>query len=246
MTTAPLSGLATPLRHPDGSDEMVLREAVGPPAARALALLSRVSDGVDWADVTVTEFEAALLALRAQVFGEVLNIGFSCGRCDERVEVSFAVSDYLADIRPSRPADVTGAKDRPGWFVCQGALFRLPTVADQIAVAGRTDATRALAERCMDPPLPPARLRARVERAMAAMAPEVSRPLVGRCPACGAPASAQLYATHLVLAEFTRESAFLHEEVDLIARTYHWCESDILSLPRRRRQAYADRIRQAA
>jgi hypothetical protein len=81
---------------------------------------------------------------------------------------------------------------------------------------------------------------------MAAMAPEVSRPLAGTCPACAAAVEAPLHVARLVVAEFTRESASLHDEVDLIARAYHWAEADILRLPRGRRQAYADRIRQAA
>ena len=81
---------------------------------------------------------------------------------------------------------------------------------------------------------------------MAAMAPEVSRPIAGRCPACGATVEAPLHVTRLVVGELTRESANLHDDVHLIARAYHWREAEILKLPRRRRQAYAERIRQAA
>ena len=246
MGPLPVSGLEVALRHPDGSDELVLREMAGSAVSRALALLARLSDEGDWAALTVTDFEVLLLNLRAQILGDAWELGFACPHCGARVEVSFHLTDYLGEIRPRRPADVADAPDRPGWFTCQGVAFRLPTAGDQVAVAGRTDAGRRLAELCVDPPRPPGRRRARVERAMAAMAPEVSRPLAGQCPACAAAVEAPLHIAHLVVGELARESANLHDEVDLIARAYHWREAEILKLPRRRRQAYAERIRQAA
>ena len=246
MTRLPVSGLEVVLRQPDGADELLLHETAGSPVSRALAFLSRLSDAVDWPELTVTDFEILLLDLRAQVLGEAWDLGFACPHCAARVEVSFRLADYVRDIRPRRPAEVVEAPDRPGWFALQGVAFRLPTAGDQARVAGHADAGLRLAGRCLDPPRPPGGLRARVERAMSAMAPEVSRPLAGRCPACAAAVAAPLHVTRLVVGELTRESAHLHDEVDLIARAYHWPEREILHLPRRRRQAYAERIRQAA
>ena len=246
MMRLPVSNLDVVLRQPDGADELVLRETAGSAVSQGLALLARLSDAGDWSELTVTDFEVLLLGLRVQVLGEGWDLGFACPHCAARVEVSFRLADYLGHIRPRRPADVADAPGRPGWHTCQGVAFRLPTASDQAAVAGVADPTRALAERCIDPPRPAAHVRARIERAMAAMGPEVSRPLAGRCPACGAAVEAPLHVARLVIGELTRESANLHEEVHLIARAYHWREAEILKLPRRRRQAYAERIRQAA
>ena len=81
---------------------------------------------------------------------------------------------------------------------------------------------------------------------MAAIAPEVSRSLTGSCPECGEAVEAPLHISRLVASELTREAAGLYDEVDLIARAYHWREADILNMPRQRRRAYADRIRRAA
>jgi hypothetical protein len=242
----PVSGLEAALRPPDGADELALREAPGSPVSRALTLLSRLSKQTDWGALTVTDFERLLLGLRAQVFGEAWDLGFACPRCAARVEVSFHIADYVGEIRPHRPPDVHDAPGRLGWYVSRGVTFRLPTAGDQAAVAGAADAERRLAERCIAPPLPAARARRGIERVMAAMAPEVSRPLAGACPACAAAVEAPLDVARLVVAELTRESASLHDEVDLIARAYHWPEADILGLPRGRRQAYAERIRRAA
>jgi hypothetical protein len=48
---------------------------------------------------------------------------------------------------------------------------------------------------------------------------------------------------NLVIGELKRAAAAVHDEVDLIARAYHWPEPLILSLPQPRRRAYAERIR---
>ena len=246
MGRLPVSGLEPALRQPDGADELALREATGSVVSRALVLLSRLSDQADWSALTVTDFEVLLLTLRGQVLGEACDLGFACPHCAERVEVSFRLADYVRDIAPRRPSAVSDVPGRSGWFTCEGVQFRLPTSGDQAAVADRPDAARRLGERCIDAARPPARLRARIERMMAALAPEVSRPMSGQCPSCGALVSAPLHVTRLVVGELSREAASLHDEVDLIARAYHWPEAEILRLPRLRRQAYADRIRQAA
>ena len=246
MTRLPVSNLEVALRQPDGADELVLRETGGSPVSRALALLARLSDAEDCSQLTVTDFEVLLLALRVEALGEVWDLGFACPDCASPVEVSFRLADYVGHIRPRRPAHVSDAPGRPGWHTCQGVAFRLPTARDQAAVAEFADPTKALTERCFDPPRPPARVRARIERAMAAMAPEVSRPLAGRCPACDAAVEAPVHVARLVIGELTRQSANLYDEVHLIAAAYHWREAEILQLPRRRRQAYAERIRQAA
>jgi len=141
---------------------------------------------------------------------------------------------------------VEGVPGRGGWYRCAGIAFRLPTAGDQAAVQGRPDALPRLVQLCIEAPDPPARPRARIERAMAALAPEVSRSLLGACPECGETVEAQLHVTALVAGELTREAATLEEDVDLIARAYHWGEADILQLPSRRRRAYARRIRLAA
>lgn len=246
MAPLPVSGLDVALRPPDGSDELLVRETTGSAVTRALVLLDRLSPEGNVADLTVTDFEVLLLRLRAQVLGEALYLGFGCPLCREPVEVSFQLADFLAGVRPRRPVNVLDAPGRPGWYLLEGIAFRLPTVGDQAAVVDLPDAVARLVGRCIEPPRPAARVRARIERAMAAMAPEVSAPLAGRCPSCGQTVEAPLHVTRVVIGELARESAYLHDEVDLIARTYHWPEADILKLPRRRRQAYADRIRRAA
>jgi predicted RNA-binding Zn-ribbon protein involved in translation (DUF1610 family) len=242
----PVSGLEPALPLPSGVNDLILCETSGPAVSRLLAYLSTLSGDRDWAALTVTDFEILLLRLRERLLGDNCDLAFACPACGARVEVSFRIADFLEGLQSKLPANVKPAPDRPGWFECEGAAFRLPTAGDQATVAGCPDAVERLVERCIEPADVPARLRDRIERAMALMAPEVSRPLVGSCPECGDVVEAPLHVSRLVASELTREAAALYDEVDLIARTYHWPEADILELPRQRRRAYVDRIRRAA
>jgi hypothetical protein len=243
MVHLPVSGLEVAVRPPDGSDELIVREMNGSPVAKAIALAARLTDPEDIAGLSVTDFELLLLAIRAETQGQDMVLGLSCPACGARVEISFLISDYVDSPALSHPANVSPDPARPGWYRLGERRFRLPTAADQAAVAGRPDAVKALAGRCLDPARLPAKERARIERAMAAMAPEVSRPVAGQCPECGKTVEAPLHVARLVVAELVRDAAGLHEEVDLIAQAYHWPEAEILALPRTRRRAYAERIR---
>lgn len=249
MLRLPVSGAEVALRAPDGTDDILLQEASGGPVEVGIALLARLADAGsdirDWAGLTVTDFEYLLLSLRAKRFGPHLALGFACPECGAQVEVGFGVAGYLAWVRPRAVPGVMPDPARPGWFRLDGAGFRLPTAADQVAVASSANPARHLAERCLDPAARRPPLRGRVLRAMAAMAPEVSRPLAGTCPACAAAVEAPLHVTRVVVSELRRAAGAVHDDVDLIARAYHWSEAVILALPHDRRRAYAERIRRA-
>jgi hypothetical protein len=252
MPRLPISGRDVVVHPPDGTDDLLILEMEGNVIARALMLLAHIAQpadggGADWAALSVTDFEVLLATVREVALGPTVLCAFDCpsAGCGEHVEVSFRLADYVAAARPGRPRAVVAA-DRPTWFRLNDApaAFRLPTAGDQCAALGRADGARLLAQRCLDPPDMAGPLRARAGRAMAVMAPEVSRPVAGRCPACGASVRAGLHVPSLVMTELRRAAAGLHEEVHLIASAYHWDERAILALPRRRRQGYAERARQ--
>jgi hypothetical protein len=247
MHRLPVSGIEVTLRDPDGMDDILLQETSGGPVETGIALLARLAraenESRDWAGLSVTDFEFLLLTLRASRFGQHLALGFACPECGARVEVGFSVADYLAAVRPRPIAAVTQDPVRNGWFRLDGAGFRLPTAQDQAAVASLGDPARHLAERCLDASARRPPQRRRVLRAMAAMAPEVSRPIAGACPACAARVQAPLHVARVVVGEMRRAAGAVHDDVDLIARSYHWPEAAILALPQDRRRAYAERIR---
>jgi len=248
MPRLPVSGAVVAFRAPDGTDDILLQEASGGAVAVGIALLGRLAQAADgsrdWGDLSVTDFEFLLLRLRAGRFGESLALGFNCPACGARVEVGFRIADYLASVRPRAFAGVTPDAGRPGWFRLDGAGFRLPTAGDQAAVAAHDNPARHMAARCLDDAA--RRSPGRVMRAMAAMAPEVSRPIAGICPACAAAVQAPLHVARVVVGELRRAAGAVHDDVDLIARAYHWPEAAILALPQDRRRAYAERIRRAS
>ena len=122
-------------------------------------------------------------------------------------------------------ADAQGAQPR----------FRLPTLNDQIAVAGAADAPRALARRCIEPYPLSAKLAAHVETALAAYAPPLAGPLHGRCPDCDATIEARFEARRYCLQELGYRAQFVYDDVDILAGRYHWSERAILAMPYARR-----------
>ena len=246
-TRLPVCGQDVILLAPTGADELAIQDArtsataIGVMALRRLAR-TEAGEALDIAALAVTDFEHLLLTLRQAMIGTSLRSDFPCSSCGERVETSFSVADYLARIRVRRPRDVE-AHARPGWYRLEDAAFRLPTVADQTLAQSQADGGTLLAERCLDPAQPPKSIRLRIERAMAAMAPELSRTLVGRCPACGQAVRALFHVPSFVLGELRRAATAVMEEIHLIAGAYHWTEDAILALPSPRRRSYAERIR---
>jgi len=186
-----------------------------------------------------------LLQHRVSRFGQQMALGFACPHCGAMAEVSFRAADLLAGVKPRPVAGVVADGARTGWWHLGEAGFRLPVAGDLAAVALAADPAGALAGRCLDEIARRPPHRARVERAMAVMAPTLSRPVAGSCPACSAEVRAGFSVARVVVAELKRAAGAVHDEVDLIAHAYHWSEATILALPQERRRAYAERIRRS-
>jgi hypothetical protein len=124
--------------------------------------------------------------------------------------------------------------------------FRLPTIVDRLAVAGGKKGADELARRCIRPAGVPLRLRRLVEAAMETMAPSLSGDLQGTCPECGAQVVVYFDALQFCLRELRDRAAFIYQDIDLLARRYHWSETDILSMPHVRRTNYVELARQEA
>jgi hypothetical protein len=249
----PVSGLEVVLRPPSGSDDVVLAEAIGPAHGLAEAVAGALARPVEggalvWADVTLTDLDAALLAIRRLVIGERIASSARCaaGGCGARIDLGFEITDYLAQHQPRMPRNVARA-DSPEWFRLDGSTvwFRLPTAADLAAIAGDRDPERELARRCIRPGEVSARIRRRIERAMESLAPNLYGELAGACPECGARVAIAFDPQRYVVEELRQRAAFVFEEVHLIARGYRWSERAILRLPRARRVRYAELIHEA-
>jgi len=242
----PVSGETVEVRALTGADDLFLLEHAGRGPWLATAFLGRVatrSDGkaLDFTALSLSDIDVALLELRRALLGDYVSTAVRCtaSECAAWFDVSFQVSDYLRHHLP-RGARVTEASE-PGWFRFKDSevSFRLPTVADVLALAEATDLERQLAARCIRPGATPA-LRRRVETAMQRLAPSLYSELDCACHECGQAMSVTFDPSSYVLAELARRARDVYDEVHLLARSYHWAERDILALPQERRQRYAE------
>lgn len=252
----PVSGLDVLLYPPTGMEDLLLLETYTSDIALTLALLARVAQVVDppspeitiaWQDLPVTDLDVLLLRLRQLVIGDRIQAETNCpvADCAARIDTVLEVEAYLDHHRPRRVRNIE-VSDEPGWYRLHGAeiFFRLPTSADQLAVAGQAEPVAALIQRCVRPANLSARLRKRVENAMEALAPSLAHEMQGMCPECGSPVNIYFDPRQFTLQELRGQAAFIIQEVHLLAFYYHWPESHILALPRSRRLHYAEMVRQ--
>jgi hypothetical protein len=211
---------------------------------------------VSWADLPVPDIDTLIVRLRQAMLGDRVVADIACAgpACHQPIDLSFGLDAYLAHHRPRH-----GAARGRGWRLAAGdapwhvllspddeaARFRLPTIADQIAVDALPDPVAALAARCVRPAGLRGRMRTRVEAAMAALAPPLAGPLAGRCPDCGTPIAARFEARLYCLQELRDRARFVLDDVATLAGCYHWSERAILTLPHARRAGYAERARRA-
>jgi hypothetical protein len=264
----PVSGMEVVFRAPDGNDDLAILEAAGGPVEQGLTLLKRMArvqpgeggpreNGLDrqsqWAEFTVTDFETALLGLRRFLFGDKAGcvLRATSHSCGVPMELEFSIASFLQEVKPEMPRRVEPSREHPGWFTLEGTdkeqlRFRLPVVDDQVRALNHPDGVALLSKRCISAASLSARTRARVERAMEAMAPTVSRPITGNCPDCGEALTMTLHVPRLVVDEMRKSAAGVHEEIHEIASTYHWDEATILAMPQVRRQSYVATIRRQA
>ncbi|HEV3092468.1 MAG TPA: hypothetical protein VGX91_13585 [Candidatus Cybelea sp.] len=269
-----VSGASVTLRPTTGAEDLLLAEHWPPDPVLVLRLLDRLgrieAGGrpiPDWTAMPVVDVDTLIVRLRQMLVGDRVIAEITCGAeaCASRVDLSFSLEAYLAHNRSAarmprgRQWSVESCADAPGWYTLRlrsaGVLrFRLPTLADQIAVYGTTAAEATLASRCIAaageaddcPKAVSSRARAIADVAMAAMATPLSGPLQGCCPECGTTITAFFDARLYCLQELHDRARFVYDDVDTLAERYHWSETAILALPHARRVNYAERARRAA
>jgi hypothetical protein len=256
----PISGVAVALRQPTGTEDVLLAEGRVSDPSLTLALAERLAwteASSDWADFSVTDVDVLIVRLRQAIIGDRVIADVTCNgpSCGQRVDLSFGLGAYLAHHRPN-PARARGrgwsaepSNEEPGWYALRDdkkgvTRFRLPTLGDQIAVAGLPDSASVLAARCIRSDHL-SQIALRTEAAMRAIAPALSGPIKGRCPDCAAPIDAYFDARRYCLQELSDHARFVYDDIDALAERYHWSERAILRLPNDRRTRYADRARQA-
>ncbi len=218
------------------------------PLDRALTVLAMTGDRrSDLARLPIGERDRRLWELHEATFGPNLEALTQCPACGGQIEFQFSVSDVRV---PGLDGSETEHELNEGdWSI----RFRLPESRDLAAIATANDPSGAeieLAARCLvrakrngseAPPadVPDAAWQA-VQRKMCELDPQAEVRFALSCPACGHQWLALFDIAHFLWTEMTALARRLLREVDLLARTYSWSESGILSLSPARRQAYLE------
>ena len=182
---------------------------------------------------------AALLHMRASLFGPDLELQLECEHCGEELELHLTTGQLLAQAPQVHDAQAS--------IDIRGYAFRLPDSRDLAAVAPQQDADAAaleLLERCcvgrpddgvaLDDVLAQAELQLEAADPLADMRLDVA------CDACGCRSHAAFDAGALLWNDLQRHARELLAQVHVLARAYGWSESDVLALSPARRAAYLD------
>jgi hypothetical protein len=163
--------------------------------------------------------------------------------CGKPMDVTLSLAEMASERRPISKRHF---RMRLSSDPSRELEFRLPTGADQEALAGIEDdkrAVTALLARCTG--LDQSEITAlseaehrEIESAMEKLAPQVDVEIEATCPECGRLFSGQAAWPVYCLGNMMSQSAGLEREVHLLAWHYHWSESDVLSMPRMKRRRY--------
>ncbi|MER5473791.1 DUF6760 family protein [Streptomyces sp. NPDC002935] len=240
-----------------GVDGAALVSTVLSRCVRRLGTISPVPAEVA-ADLLVADRLYLLLRLRRATFGDAVNASLICPwpECGRRISLAFSVDDVPVVRSASPAATYTVALGDPS---VGEAEFRLPTGADQEALADEVDRNEAraltgLLTRCLlrlgtvhSPASEqitalPSATRTEIERRMHDVAPRVEQTLETTCPECGRALIAPFDIHRFLFGDLRTDARLLYQEVHYLAFHYHWSERDILDMPRDRRRVYIDAI----
>ena len=223
-------------------------EGAGQPStARAIALLAAAwpeRPAREWAMASIGERDRALLGLREELFGPLLEAAAACPACTERVQLTFTTRDILSPAS-APPADL---------YVTAGAYdvkYRLPTSADLLEISA-CPGESALLRRCIetarkesepvDPEALPREVIEAVAAGMAVADPQADVRIAVTCPACSHQWSSFFDIVSFLWGEIEDWAWRLLGEVHALASAYGWTERDIVELSPRRRRFYLEMV----
>ncbi|MFO0992800.1 MAG: hypothetical protein U1E67_12815 [Hyphomicrobiales bacterium] len=247
------------LRDATGHDEAMLADLGrhATPAERVSAILAALVLRIgeigsptmqQVLELTAGDRERLLLALCERLLGPEIDLVARCPSCGEVAELSVRFAEIMAGHPATRvSADVNVDLDAAGetWVAC----LRPPTGADlEYAARNRPRGARQLITSCVveltDPSarhvIPsalPAACESQAADALLALDPAAETRIEAECPSCGQPIDALLDG-YALLQNGIGGSQRVYDDVLRMARTYHWSEAEILSLPLRRRRHY--------
>lgn len=185
--------------------------------------------------LAVADRDRILVQVHLDLYGPTVDSTLTCRSCGEPYDLRFRLDELAAHC------DTPDDAGPPPWQL-GGIEFRSLTGEDELAVLGDADRADALMRRVVEEPDQADDLRDSIADALGRLTPSVAAPIGAACPECGAHQTADFDVQRYVLTRLLGEQRRLWQSVHVIAATYHWSRAEILSLPRREREAYVDAI----
>jgi hypothetical protein len=228
------------VRELTGREELGFAPGTGTGAAGRLAGLLSAVDAVPAETLRalpLADWEAMLLDLRVRVVGPAVHAELGCPDCGAGVAVDFDVRDLPREPPAPGPTPVPLAPLTVGDVLAleEAGAVGEDALAALLAAAGRIGTAEAAA--VLHGPD-----RDDVVGALDTLASGLGLELGTRCTECESAITAAFDIPLFLDAELAARAALLLDEVHVLARTYHWSESEILGLPYGRRQEYLGRI----
>jgi hypothetical protein len=240
-------GRVARLRDLTGRDEFAVSGASTANAIDFLASLLEPETTCDAGPVRAIELTAAdrdalLAAVYKNAFGDRIESTLTCVRCDQPFDLYFSLNRLIESISEPRTGQWKPLGD--GRFEAEnGATFRLPTGADELAVAGLApeEVESLLLSRCTEGGEWPEG-RAALEELLDRVAPLLDLELLASCAECNFTHTIQFDIQSYMLGALMAERRRLLSEINRIARAYSWSLDEILSLTRSDRRKFVELI----
>lgn len=222
-----------------GNQELSFLVQAGGDAARLATLARATGVLADDADPDLANWEACLLDLRCVLSGPRISLEMNCPDCGEGVALNFVVDDLPRKASPV-VEEIAGVRLRTMHLSDLQAIEATQEDRLQQVLMRATGKDAVWAESQLTNA--PAETVAALERCIAGLDLQLGT----QCTECKAGISAPFDVQAFLIAERNGTGRILLDEVHMIAQSYHWSESEILSLPRDRRLAYLARIERDA
>jgi hypothetical protein len=218
-------------------------------------------------NLLVADRDYLMIRLREMTFGKRVEAKMSCTECGKLMDLTFSLDDINIErkaltqryflLNLDATADGANLPGSDGLSV----EFRLPTGAMQKAATvwfdiNETRAANTLLSLCIR------RIgnltgvdelaieglgmagRRQIEEAIKQHAPAAEIELEAECPECHSLCQFQMDFNAFFFAEMRQNLRSFELEVHFLAKHYHWPESEILSMTRRKRQRYVSLLRE--
>jgi hypothetical protein len=185
----------------------------------------------DLREMAIGRRDTLLLQIRRHTFGDRIEAYVECPDCRGGLEVAFSCETLLEGVPENAVAQKTVEYDGFAWDM------RAPNSRDMAAVAVAQDigvAKETLFARCVQ------RKEACsiVERELAVLDPQAEILIDLTCQVCGHTWQTVFDIVAFLWREIHTKARRLLQEVDVLARTYGWTETEILGLSEARRTLY--------